>query len=63
VIYCLKTLKLNNMYSLKSNYYKREFDTIEELIQDVVVSGMDPNIEITEDGKGIQEYPIDYLDE
>jgi len=51
------------MYSLKSIYYKREFDTIEELIQDVVVSGMDPNVEITQDGKGIQEYPIDYLDE
>ena len=50
-------------YSLKSDYYKREFDTLEELAEDVVVSGMDPNYEITENGKGIGQFIIDYIDE
>jgi len=43
------------MYSLKCNYYTREFSSINELIQDVMVSGMDPNYEITRDGKGTGE--------
>lgn len=43
------------MYSLKCDYYTREFSTIGELIQDVVVSGMDPNYEITRDGRGTGE--------
>lgn len=43
------------MYSLDCNYYTREFSSIDELIQDVMVSGMDPNYEITRDGKGTGE--------
>jgi len=43
------------MYSLKCDYYTREFSSIDELIQDVMVSGMDPNYEITRDGKGTGE--------
>ncbi len=43
------------MYSLKCDYYTREFNSIDELIQDVMVSGMDPNYEITRDGKGTGE--------
>ena len=43
------------MYSLKCDYYTREFFSIDELIQDVMVSGMDPNYEITRDGKGTGE--------
>ena len=43
------------MYSLDCNYYTREFNSIDELIQDVMVSGMDPNYEITRDGKGTGE--------
>ena len=49
------------MYSLKPDYYFKEFDTIDELVNDVAISGMDPSVEITKDGKGIGEYPIDYL--
>ena len=49
------------MYSLKCSYYKKEFNTIDELINDVVLSGMDPNYEITEDGEGIGECVIDLM--
>ena len=43
------------MYSLDCNYYDRSFDTIDELIDDVVSSGMDPNYEITKNGVGTGE--------
>ena len=35
------------MFSLDCNYYNKEFSSIEELIDDVITSGMDPNCEIT----------------
>lgn len=41
------------MYSLKCNYYEREFATVNELLQDILTSGMDPNYEITRNGKSI----------
>ena len=43
------------MYSLDCVYYEREFTTLDELINDVVSSGMDPNYEITKNGKSIRE--------
>jgi len=49
------------MYSLKCSYYKKEFNTMNELINDVMISGMDPNYEITRDGKGIGEMAIDLI--
>ena len=39
------------MYSLNCNYYDKKFISIEELIQDIMDSGMDPNYEITFNGK------------
>ena len=30
------------MYSLDCDYYEKEFNTINELIDDVLMSGMDP---------------------
>ena len=48
-------------YSLDCNYYSKEFTSIEELINDVIMSGMDPNYEITKDGKGIGEELIDLI--
>lgn len=39
------------MYSLKCDYYKKEFNYLHELIDDVLMSGMDPNYEITRNGK------------
>lgn len=50
-----------NMYSLNCNYYTREFRTVDELINDVMVSGMDPNYEITFNGKPTGELAIDLI--
>ena len=49
------------MYSLKCSYYKREFKTVDELIQDIIDSGMDPNYEITYNGKGTGEIAFDLI--
>ena len=48
------------MYSLDCSYYTKEFNSIVALI-DVTTSGMDPNYEITKNGKGIGEEAIDYI--
>jgi len=49
------------MYSLNCNYYKKEFKTIEELLDDIDSCLMDPNYEITRNGKGTGESVIDLL--
>ena len=49
------------MDSLDCNYYKREFDNVNDLINDVIVSGMDPNYEITFNGISTSEMAIDYI--
>jgi hypothetical protein len=49
------------MYSLDCSYYDREFETVDELINDVMLSGMDPSYEITKNGKGIGEEAIDFI--
>jgi hypothetical protein len=49
------------MYSLDCNYYQAEFNTIGELISHIMISGMDPNYEITKNGIGIGEQAIDLI--
>ena len=49
------------MYSLKCSYYQKEFITIDELIDDVMLSGMDPNYEITFNGQATDEQVSDLL--
>jgi hypothetical protein len=49
------------MYSLKCSYYKKEFSSIDELINDVTLSGMDPNYEITFNGRGTGEIVADLI--
>ena len=58
---CYKKLKPTHMYTLDCSYYTRSFDSIDELIDDVTVSGMDPNYEITCDGKPTGEMMIDLI--
>ena len=48
-------------YSLDCSYYDKEFDSIDELIDDIGSSGMDPNYEITCNGKGTGEEAIDMI--
>ena len=50
------------MYSLKCNYYTKSFETMDELINDILISGMDPSYEITKDGRGIGENAIDFIE-
>ena len=49
------------MYSLDCSYYKKEFNNVNDLINDVIVSGMDPNYEITFNGKPTGEMAVDLL--
>lgn len=49
------------MYSLDCSYYKKKFNTITELIDDVLASGMDPNYEITRNGKPTGETAWDLM--
>ena len=49
------------MYSLDCSYYDKSFNTIDELIQDIINSGMDPNYEITYNGKGTGEIAFDLI--
>jgi hypothetical protein len=44
------------MYSLNCGYFVEEFNTLNELLYYVVEVGMDPNYEITRNGKPTGEY-------
>jgi hypothetical protein len=49
------------MYSLKCDYYEKEFPTLDALLEDVILSGMDPNYEITRGGRPTGELAIDLI--
>jgi hypothetical protein len=49
------------MYSLNCDYYEVEFKTIGDLIAHIMISGMDPNYEITYNGKSTGEIAIDLI--
>jgi hypothetical protein len=49
------------MYSLDCSYYTAEFETLDELIEAVMINGMDPNYQITKDGKLTGEIAIDLI--
>ena len=46
----LQTIECTPQYGLDCSYYDKTFDSINELISEVIISGMDPNYEITKDG-------------
>ena len=48
------------MYSLDCPYYN-EFNSVNDLINDVITSGMDPNYEISHNGTGTGEYAIEFI--
>lgn len=50
------------MYSLDCEYYTKEFNTIEELVENAMECGMDLSYEITKDGEGIGEELIHYVE-
>ena len=49
------------MYHLKCPYYKKKFETIYELLDDIVLSGMDPNYTVYKDGKSVGTKAIDLI--
>ena len=49
------------MYSLKCSYYTKQFSSIDELVNDVITSGMDPNYEVTLDGRSMGFDIINYI--
>ena len=49
------------MYSLKCEYFDQEFTSIGGLIDYVMMGGMDPNYEITFNGKPTGEFAIDLI--
>lgn len=49
------------MYSLRCDYYSKEFSTLDGLISDIMQSGMDPNYEITFNGRPTGEMAIDLI--
>lgn len=49
------------MYSLNCDYYTKEFQTLEALIEDVIITGMDPNYAIIRDGRCTGEEVIDLI--
>jgi len=48
-------------YTLDCNYYTKEFASINDLIEDVTISGMDPNYEILRNGIKTGENAIDLI--
>jgi|TARA_R100001463_G_scaffold124211_1_gene181093 hypothetical protein len=48
-------------YSIDCTYYDKSFNTIEELVEDVSLSGQDPNYEILVNGKRTGEQIIDLI--
>jgi hypothetical protein len=49
------------MYGLNCSYYTKTFPTIEQLVDDIINSGMDPNYEITKNGISIGEMASDHI--
>ena len=50
------------MYSLDCSYYSKTFDSVNDLVNDVIQSGMDPNYEITHNGIPTGEMAIELLE-
>lgn len=53
--------KIEVMYSLNCSYFDKEYDSVNELVNDVISSGMDPNYEITYNGVGTGEECVDFI--
>lgn len=53
--------EFEEVWGLACNYYKKVFPTQDELLKDIVESGMDPNYPITLNGKSTREKAIDLI--
>jgi len=48
-------------YTIDCNYYNKSFNNIDDLIDDISLSGMDPNYNILLNGKKTGEQIIDLI--
>jgi hypothetical protein len=48
-------------FSLDCGYYNKEFDSLQKLLDDVMISGMDPNYRIIINGKPTAETAWDLI--
>ncbi len=48
-------------YSLNCSYYTKSFSNVNDLINDIISSGQDPNYEITWNGVSTMEMASDYI--
>ena len=51
----------HTMYTLDCSYYTKSFATIDALINDIMISGMDPNYPIMLNGEHTGEMAIDLI--
>lgn len=49
------------MYTLDCSYYSKSFVSIDELINDILITGMDPNYPILINGEPTGEMAIDLI--
>ena len=49
------------MWSLKCKYYAKQFSSLDLLLEDIILSGMDPNYEITRNGEPTGDVAIDLI--
>ena len=49
------------MYSLDCSYFKKTFNTLDELLEYVIENGQAPNYNITYAGKSTEEQLIDLI--
>ena len=56
-----KYKKIKRMYSLDCSYYTKSFSDVNDLINDIISSGMDPNYEITWNGIPTSEMASDFI--
>ena len=52
---------MGNWYSLNCKYYTRQFPTVDELLNDILASGQDPNYLVYKDGKSVGTKAIDLI--
>jgi hypothetical protein len=50
-----------DQYSLDCSYYNKSFSNVNDLINDIISSGQDPNYEITWNGIPTSEIANDYI--
>ena len=50
-----------DQYSLDCSYYNKSFSNVNDLVNDIISSGMDPNYEITWNGIPTTEMASDFI--